>query len=121
MRGAPAFQHKSEATVIEKSPIFPRIERVLAELAATLRESCSPEMTKISDFGGKKPASIFFPKLAPDNADLHRVSEAAALARKPYKRTYGDGWTLWTQQQPWSISRQVLSLIMNPRRRVDNV
>jgi len=70
---------------------------------------------------GKKPASIFFPKLTPDNADLHRVSEAAALARKPYKRTYGDGWTLWTQQQPWSISRQVLSLIMNPRRRVDNV
>ena len=63
----------------------------------------------------------FFPKLAPDNADLHRVSEAAVLARKPYKRTYGDGWTLWTQQQPWSISRQVLSLIMNPRRRVDNV
>ena len=79
----------------------------------------------ISDFGlgdlGKNLQAYFFPKLTPDNADLHRVSEAAALARKPYKRTYGDGWTLWTQQQPWSISRQVLSLIMNPRRRVDNV
>ena len=39
----------------------------------------------------KKPASIFSPKLTLDNADLHRVSEAAVLARKPYKRTYGDG------------------------------
>ena len=70
---------------------------------------------------GKNLQAYFFPKLAPDNADLHRVSEAAVLARKPYERTYGDGWTLWTQQQPWSISRQVLSLIINPRRRVVNL
>ena len=50
MRGAPTHLHKSEATVIEKNPIFPRTERVLAESPATLRESCSTEMKRIWPF-----------------------------------------------------------------------
>ena len=51
--GAGTFFYKSEATVIENTPIFPRTERVLAESPATLRESCSPE---------KKPLWPFCPR-----------------------------------------------------------
>ena len=47
LRGAPTHLHKSEATVIENTPIFPRTERVLAQSPATLRGSFYPEMTKI--------------------------------------------------------------------------
>ena len=50
LRMAPALLHKSEATVIESIPIFPRTERVLAESPATMRESCSPEMKRIWPF-----------------------------------------------------------------------
>ena len=48
LRGAPPHLHKSEVTVIDNTPIFPRTEKVLAESPATLREGCSPEMMKIS-------------------------------------------------------------------------
>ena len=65
LRGAPAHLHKSEATVIENNPLFPTTERVLAQSPATLRESCSPEMTKkakaVLSGGQDRPLTISFP------------------------------------------------------------
>ena len=77
LRGAPSHLQKSEATVIESTPIFPRTERVLAESSATLRESCSTEMKRIRLFCPR-------PTLNPRVDNLPNYFERGPATRRAY-------------------------------------